>query len=149
MSLLCKTKSFLTYIIAFCASNLSSFLYHCATRVNSLFPISLQHKRRQLSMKANLGLYSSTLYCFFHDNFNTDFQMKLIEWFGGLKTNIAGSLLIILAYILFTISQALLLRAPTAMPILSVVAIGVFVFGYVAWLLINFSSFPCQWRFIA
>jgi len=83
-------------------------------------------------MKANLGLYSSTLYCFFHDNFNTDFQMKLIEWFGGLKTNIAGSLLIILAYILFTISQALLLRAPTAMPILSVVAIGVFVFGYVA-----------------
>jgi len=68
---------------------------------------------------------------FIHDRLNTDFQTKLIEWFGGLKTNITGSLLIILAYTLFTISQALLLRAPTVMAILSVAAIGLFLFGYV------------------
>jgi len=68
---------------------------------------------------------------FIHDRLNTDFQTKLIEWFGGLKTNITGSLLIILAYTLFTISQALLLRAPRVMAILSVAAIGLFLFGYV------------------
>ena len=58
-------------------------------------------------------------------------QVAMVNRFGSLKVNIGANIVIIIAHTLYTISQALSHLAPDAMPIVSVVAIGLFLVGLV------------------
>jgi len=61
----------------------------------------------------------------------------MVNRFGSLKVNIGANIVIIIAHALYTISQALSHLAPVAMPIVSVVAMGMFLVGYVICTLFN------------
>ncbi|CAK8672605.1 unnamed protein product [Clavelina lepadiformis] len=68
----------------------------------------------------------ATIGVFFLQFVVTCFGPKLVMKFGGWKTNVTASSIIIFTHVLFTISQAAKHLAPTSMPYLAIVAVALF-----------------------
>jgi len=65
----------------------------------------------------------------------------MVNRFGSWKVNIGANVVVIIAHTVYTISQALFHLAPVVMPIVSVVAMGIFLVGLVICTSCNSSSF--------